>query len=1038
MKKALVTVFLIFSFFLFISGCGGGQAAPPPPPANTVTAVTVSPGTASLSPGESKQFTATVTGTGTYSTAVNWSVNNIAGGNATVGTINSSGLYVAPNPVPNSVTIKATSTFDTSKSGSATVTFNTVTGVTVTPGMASVSPGDSKQFTATVTGTGTYSTAVNWSVNDIAGGNATVGTISGTGLYVAPNPAPASVTIKATSTFDATKSGSATITFNAVTGVTVTPATASVSPGASKQFSATVAGTGTYSTDVTWSVNNIAGGNATVGTISSSGLYVAPSSVPASVTVRATSTVDTTKSGAATVTFNTVTSVTVTPATASLSPGGSKQFSATVAGTGNYSNAVTWSVNDIVGGNTTVGTITAAGLYVAPSSSLPASVTIKATSTFDTTKWGSATVNFSAVNTVTVTPGTVTLAPGDTKQFAAAVAGVGTYTTGVTWTVNNIAAGNATVGTISSSGFYVTPYPAPASVTIKATSTFDTTKSGSATVTLSAPTVTAGPALLVDPGAPTHSINPLIYGMNFYSQDPTVAKQVNLPVDRWGGNATTRYNYKLDITNIDNDWFFEVLPNSNSAYPRVSDFNSQVDADRAAGAKTIGTVPVIGWIAGPNRNRACSFSVAKYGPQQKTDQWFPDCGNGIKTDGTTKVVNDPNDTCMPVDESWAGHWVSDLVGWFGNAANGGVAIYSLDNEPTWWDTNHWDVHPLPFTYDEVTQNGLKVAKAVKAADPTAEVSGPVIDFWPAYFYSMKDIRSGWSSGPNWVYNGNPVDRLAHGNVPLLEYYLQYFKAAQDADPSNTRFLDYLDLHTYFAADNAGLSSVGATDQQQAAIDSTRAFWDPTYTSSSFPDPDDTSRTPKAAAPQIIRRMQQWIAADYPGTKTAITEYNWGAQEHISGAVAQADILGIFGREGLDLGTLWGPPDPTTQKPGLLAFEIFRNYDGANGEFGDTSVSATSADQGKLSIYAALRSSDDVLTVVVINKTYGDLTSDLPLANFVAAGSAKVYQYSNADLTAIKPLADITVPPPPSGSTTSTIKNATFPAMSITLIAVPQG
>ena len=73
-------------------------------------------------------------------------------------------------------------------------------------------------------------------------------------------------------------------------------------------------------------------------------------------------------------------------------------------------------------------------------------------------------------------------------------------------------------------------------------------------------------------------------------------------------------------------------------------------------------------------------------------------------------------------------------------------------------------------------------------------------------------------------------------------------------------------------------------------------------------------------------MKDWVTNNYPGTKTAITEYNWGGQEHINGALAQADILGIFGREGLDLGTLWGPPDPVKQLPGLNAFLVYRNYD----------------------------------------------------------------------------------------------------------------
>ena len=89
-------------------------------------------------------------------------------------------------------------------------------------------------------------------------------------------------------------------------------------------------------------------------------------------------------------------------------------------------------------------------------------------------------------------------------------------------------------------------------------------------------------------------------------------------------------------------------------------------------------------------------------------------------------------------------------------------------------------------------------------------------------------------------------------------------------------------------------------------------------------------------------MQEWVDANYPGTKLAITEYNWGGLEHINGALAQADVLGIFGREGLDLATLWGPPDDT--EPGAYAFRMYRNYDGTGSGFGDTSVKAASADQ----------------------------------------------------------------------------------------------
>jgi hypothetical protein len=626
------------------------------------------------------------------------------------------------------------------------------------------------------------------------------------------------------------------------------------------------------------------------------------------------------------------------------------------------------------------------------------------------------------------------LSSGDSRQFAATVKGTGSFNSAVKWSVNEVVGGNAALGTISKDGLYLTPYPTPAVVTIKATSTADPAKSASANITFAAPPVAAGPALVVDLAAPTHPISPLIYGMNSWRlADPDhesakVAKEVRLPLNRWGGDADSRYNYKLDVTTAGDDWFFEVSHNSNPKSPEESEFNAQVVADRAVGAKTMGTVPAMGWVA-KSRAAGSGFSVAKYGPQQKTDPYWHDYGNGIKPDGSKITNNDPTDISMAVDESWTAEWVRYLVSRFGNAANGGVAIYSLDNEPTWWDKTHRDVHPLPFTYDEVTEKGLRVAKAIKAADPTAEVSGPVIDFWLTYFYSKKDYE--WLRG-HWLNASKdpPADRKAHGNVPLIEYYLRAFKAAQDADPQHTRLLDYLDLHTYFAASDAMLKPAGTSVQQKAVLNSTRVFWDATYTDMRLQNPDNLM---KPLAPQMIPRMKKWVQDNYPGTKIAITEYNWGAPEHISGAVAQADILGIFGREGLDLGAVWGPPD--LNSPLQFAFKIFRNYDGAGGEFGNTSLAASSADQGKLSVYAARRTADRAVTVVVINKTFGDLRADLTFDQFRAKGPANVYRYSGADLTQIRAVPQVKALKTSGKAKAAVLKDQLFPAMSITLYAV---
>jgi hypothetical protein len=646
---------------------------------------------------------------------------------------------------------------------------------------------------------------------------------------------------------------------------------------------------------------------------------------------------------------------------------------------------------------------------------------------------------------VAINPNPATAAIGGTIQFSATVNGAISST--MNWSVAAPSGSNLSPGTITATGLYTTPYPAPPTVTVTATDPVDTTQSASVTVTITAPAAAAGPALSVDAGNQTRPINPYIYGWNGYSADASASQAANITVDRWGGDATSLYNYKLDVSNAGSDWYFEngVSGTEVPASQDASAFNTQVEADAAAGAKTLGTVGLMGWVA--KDGTSCSFPTSLYPSQFAYNPFNHACGDGELPD-QSMILGSPANAETPVDPTWATGWVAYLAGKFGTASNGGVAIYSLDNEPDWWDGGHHDVYTHPFSYDDITNLGLTYAAAIKASDPTAEVAGPVMSFWWDFFYSKKDVEAGWDAGGNcsqpW---SNPVDRAAHGGIPMIEYYLQKF-AAYDKTNSQ-RLLDYLDLHTYFAAtyngNGLGLTTAGDTGAQQARLNSTRVFWDPTYTDPNYPQPNYTTDTNYTTncnvpllAPQMIPMAQGWIAKDYPNTKLAFTEYNWGGQEHINGALAQADLLGIFGKYGLDMATLWGPPDPTTQIPGLMAYEVFRNYDGKNSKFGNTALASTSINQGQLSVYGAWRSSDNAVTVVVINKTYGDLTSTLSLANLVSGtATAHPFLYSNANLAAIVPQTTVTIIPPAAGGTISTISNYTFPAQSITLFVVLQ-
>lgn len=689
---------------------------------------------------------------------------------------------------------------------------------------------------------------------------------------------------------------------------------------------------------------------------------------------------------------------------------------------------------------------------------------------------------------VVITPNPATVTIGSTLQFAATINGAAS--TAVNWTVAAPSGSSLSAGTITSAGLYTTPYPAPSAVTVTAANAANITESASVTVTLNPLATAAGPALSVNVSSPTGAISPDIYGMDAYllgatPADISAVAKTNITVDRWGGDSTERYNYQLDVTNSIDDWFFENGTGTGgdgwAPVSGVKAFDALVESNNSNEIKTLGTVPVLGWVS--KDSTSCSFPQSTYPDQLAVNgkaAFSNDgraCGSGIYPNGVSGCTNsngcnipsDPTVTSIAApppappaasavnaswaNATWSGGWVNYLVNKFGAGNSGkGVAIYDLDNEPTWWYSNDADVHPLPFTYDEVTNGGIGTALAIKTVDPTAQVSGPVIDFWWAYFYSMKDVTSGWNSGgPCYQPWTNPVDRKAHGGVPFIEYYLQQFAAAQTT--YGVRLLDYVDLHTYFAGNypfvngsGLGLAPAGDTGAQQARINSTRAFWDPTYTdpSNNFPQPNyptdsnytgATNCNPPQQAPQLIRMMKSWVAKDYPGTKTAIDEYNFGGMEAINGALTQADILGIFGREGLDLGTMWPTTDPSAQIPGMMAFAIYRNYDGNKSTFGNTALTSTSANQGALSVYGALRSSDNAVTVVVINKTYGDLTSTLSLYGLFAPGtSAQSYLYSNANLAAIVGPAAVTVTSSSGSSPWSITK--TFPAQSITLLVIP--
>ena len=433
----------------------------------------------------------------------------------------------------------------------------------------------------------------------------------------------------------------------------------------------------------------------------------------------------------------------------------------------------------------------------------------------------------------------------------------------------------------------------------------------------------------LDARKPLHTINPLIYGAS--AVDPARAKVLGVSAVRWGGNRTSRYNWKTQADNAGSDWFF-----LNGKSGRWSDF---VNKNNRAGLASYLTVPMLPWIAkGPE---GWGFSVAKYGPQRKVEEFVADRGDGTRPDGSLITDNDPRDTSVPATPEFQGEGIRALP-----HDPKKPTFYALDNEPMLWHATHRDVFPKGLSYEECLNRGVALASAIKGADPSGLVAGPCTWGWTDLMYSAAD-----AGADNYATH---ADRNAHGDKPFLAWYLAGMKSASTR--AGKRLLDYVDVHFYpqGQADGQGVYTGKSHSRalRSLRLRSTRGLWDPSYR--------DESWIGEPVA--LIPRVRAWVAQENAGTKLAIGEYSWGGDDDASGAIAQAEILGIFGRENVDAAFYWAGLEGVQR----FAFQLYRNPDGSGHGFGNRALACESTTADRLGAFAALRD-DGALTIVLVNK-----------------------------------------------------------------------
>ncbi len=510
----------------------------------------------------------------------------------------------------------------------------------------------------------------------------------------------------------------------------------------------------------------------------------------------------------------------------------------------------------------------------------------------------------------------------------------------------------------------------------------------------------------INSGQNVHAISRWIYGMNGVSWG---SRPANLTLSRSGGNRLTCYNWENNASNAGTDWYNENdwamgLPTD----PVGNAATSMIDGDRTNNAASLITVPVAGYLAADHGHLGGAWP--QYDVNQTANYLSVRFKQNVAKKGSAFTITpSTSDAYVYQDE-----FVSFIKGRYpGGASDPNKPIfYSLDNEPDLWGGTHPRIRGDATgssgngpTYAEMLTRTKDFADAIKDVDANAIVFGPVNYGW----LGMVNLQNASDAG---------------GFGDFHTYYLQQLAAAEIT--YGHRLVDVLDVHWYPEATGGG---VRITDDGYSAalvaarLQAPRSLWDPTYTETSWITSSGSSGGPI----QLFPRMQAKINAHYPGTKIAVTEYYYGGGDHISGGIAQADVLGIFARENIFAATLWKLG--STQHSFIYGgFEMFRNYNGTNGSFGDTSIRADNTNVANASVYASVDAANpNRMVLVCINKTASAQTAGIQVTHTVRFNTAEIYVLTGGSSTPVK-LADVPI----------TLVNAfqySMPAYSVTTIVL---
>jgi hypothetical protein len=510
----------------------------------------------------------------------------------------------------------------------------------------------------------------------------------------------------------------------------------------------------------------------------------------------------------------------------------------------------------------------------------------------------------------------------------------------------------------------------------------------------------------INAGQNVNAISQWIYGMNGTSLNSSLTS------DRLGGNRWTAYNWETNASNAGKDYKYEndnyLVQNSPTPNVPGAAITPTLNADAAAGRALIVTVPMAGYVSA---DMSGPVPLADFAPSARFNQ--------VVAKKPTTLSLTPNTTDGVVYNDEFVHWVESTKN-----PNQKV-FYDLDNEPgIWgdaipvgWSANNWnqpnqsgqthpEVHPYKPSYAELRQKTIDNASAIKDVNPNAMVFGGVGYGWSDFAQLQVGI----------IDPAHPVQPHPSGNPPdgllFYDYLLQQVHAAEVSQ--GRKLMDVLDLHWYPEAqgvDKNGTSRRITFDQtnqndpgmQAARVQAPRSLWDSTYTETSW-----ITGCCSSGPIQLLNRVQRDIDDFNPGTKIGVSEYNYGGTNDISGGIAEADALGIFGQRGVFDANMWPDGSDANMQYASGAFKMYLNYNGTGGKFGDTSVSAAvgTGEIANSSVYASLDSTNpNRMIVMAINRTTAVKTAAISLTYDRVFDHAEVYQLTSTSPNPVR-IADI--------------------------------